>query len=284
MAGKKRQTKKTGKRKPGIAKSGIKSINYILRKDFLFKRVFSAIKEKPKCFFLMIVFDVLFVIALLLFIKLLNVAVPQSPAQIKSLFFGSSTLIFVFVVIYYLLLLLIYSFFKYCMLHYIESFEKKTKFIIKFLKQFFLLNLFNLVLFLVCAMIINFLIVAVKDTYQTSFAFWTITIFLFLFYIFFNLSHSIFIEEKNTINVIRLTFRTMFGRIKSYAGFLIHTIGMIIIFFILLLIVWLIFSIGLQMQLVYAVLFNVLSAILLYAIILTNRIYFFLAIKKLMKK
>jgi len=145
------------------------------------------------------------------------------------------------------------------------------------------LNLFIFVLFLVCAMVINFLIVGIKDTYQRSFSFWIIVIFLFLFYIFLNLSHSIFIEEKRVKNVIRLSFRTMFGKIKSYAGFLIHTIGLIVLFFILMLILWLIFSILLQMQMVYAVLFNVIGGIIFYVIILTNRIYFYLAVEKELK-
>ncbi|MBD3259232.1 hypothetical protein GF371_01215 [Candidatus Woesearchaeota archaeon] len=170
------------------------------------------------------------------------------------------------------------------MLHYIESFARKTKLRFGPLKQFYLLNLFNLVLFLVCAMVNNFLIIAVKDNYRMSFAFWAIVIFLTLFYIFLNLSHSIFIQEKRTSNVIRLTFRIMFGRIKGYAGFLVHNTGLLVIFLLLMLILWLIFSVWLRQQMVYAILFNVIGAIMIYIGVLTNRIYFYFAIKRMMKR
>jgi hypothetical protein len=219
----------------------------------------------------------------LIFVNLLSFAVPRDPTAIKSMFFGSTALILVSVVVYYLILLFIYSFFKYDMLLFIQGFVKKGRFNFKHIRQFFLLNLFNFILFLVCAMVINYLILGIKDSYQRSFSFWIIVIFLFMFYIFLNLSHSIFIEEKKVKKVIRLSFRIMFGRIKSYAGFLIHTIGLVVLFFILILVLWLIFSRLLQMQMIYAILFNIVSAIIIYAIVLTNRIYFYLAVEKELK-
>ena len=130
--------------------------------------------------------------------------------------------------------------------------------------------------------LINLGLKAVRPEF-TKFYFWiTVIPFLILFVIFVFLSHAVFIEEKNIRKVIRRSFKIMFTDIKQYSGFLLGDAALAIILIIILIILWLLGLLfgGKAEFILRNIISGMVLIVVIYAIIVFNRMMFYLGILK----
>ena len=180
---------------------------------------------------LIILFDVLFLVSLLVLQKLFRYFAQSFVAEI-TLTFG--LILLIFTLIYYLITLLVYSFFKYSILDFIKSLFERTEFSLNRLGQFYSLNLIIAGIFYAIFLIFGFILENIKQSYQPLvFIFLAIPYLLFLYAII-NISHSLFYEGASIKESVKKSFKITFTKIKIYR----ETIS-IMIFFALFL--WILF-------------------------------------------
>src|SRR3989344_8597364 len=108
-------------------------------KTSYFRQTFYLLKNNKDNAFLIFIFDIWFVAALLLSGKLAEFAGKNIFRQPLDLY--TTTPLMVFILVYYALIILVYSFFKYIVLHYLEKMFKDIKLNFKRFGSFFILNL-----------------------------------------------------------------------------------------------------------------------------------------------
>ena len=254
-----------------------------LTKNSLLAKSFNLAKSNPGKIGLIVLFDISFLASFYYILPLLlgytasAVLWPQSGAFIYVY------LLFDF--IYKLLQIFVYSFFKYSVLDFINSLFQKTEFSFRRLGQFYLLNI---ILIFPLFITFNFVLGSVKEAYRHYFFIITgIPIFLFL-YVIVNLSHSFFYEGNSLKNSLRKSFSLTFGKMKSYR----ETIGAIILALLVLGLLFLIagylvristsgnYLLYLKAYAYFKTAAIVIVDVVIYFIILINRISFYSAARK----
>ena len=138
----------------------------------------------------------------------------------KNLFFPnqllSAIILIVLSLVYYLVILLLYSFFKYNVLGFINSFFEKTQLLFNKFGQFCILNLMIGMIFFVILFFLSFILSSVKQNYAPLvFVLLAIPYSLFL-YVVINLSHCLFYQGSSFKESLKRGFSGVFAKIKSY--------------------------------------------------------------------
>ena len=234
---------------------------------------------------LIILFDVLFLVSLLVLQKLFRYFAQSFVAEI-TLTFG--LILLIFTLIYYLITLLVYSFFKYSILEFIKSLFDKAEFSFKRLGQFYSLNIMIAGIFFAIMFLANFLLASVKAQYRPFVFIFLAVPYLMFLYIIVNTSHSSFYQGASIKDAIKKGFEITFKKIKVYR----ETILIMILFALLL---WLVFfGSGYLVRLIASKNYNlylnayayfkqasiIIFDIVFYFIILINRISFYAIVKE----
>lgn len=180
----------------------------------------------------MILFDVLFVAAFYSLLKLLKYLYQN---VIFSMVSSSIFLYIVFSLLYYLAMLFVYIFFKYCVLDLMKSLFKKGKFSFNRLGQFYMLNIVIAGIFFAIMLVLNYILVSVRQDYAPYIFIFLATPYILFLYIVVNISHSVF-SQGSFEKSVKDGFGFVFSKINSYR----ETILAIIIFAVAL---WLVMNI-----------------------------------------
>ena len=181
-------------------------------RDSLFARSLKLAKSNPGKIGVMILFDALFIISyfsLKKFFEYFSQTISLATSSSIFIFFALSS-------VYYLSILFMYSFFKYIILDYVKSLFGKSRFSLDRLGYFYLLNLVMGGIFLAVLLLLNFMLINIKQNYAPFvFIFLAVPYILFL-YITINITHSNFYEGCSIKNSIKSSFGAVFAKIKSY--------------------------------------------------------------------
>lgn len=243
-------------------------------KKGIFYEAFNLVKKKPKLFFLTLLMDACFLLAIFTVGKLANLAVPgllkMNPADIiVSMFF------------YILIIILIYSFTKFYALHFIKNMLKKAKSKLGNVSWFFLLNIICLVFLLAVFLLLNGLIMAgIREAYTKWAARLFVLFMSLLVFSFISIAHSLFALDLRFKDVLKKSFKFTFGRIKGYYGVFVANLIVFGVFFGFYFGLWSLLNAILTVDVNrFNVLFTWLGAILLYLMQAYNRLYFYLVVK-----
>lgn len=224
-------------------------------------------KNTSKCC-LIILFDILLWVSIWgtnMLIKVIVMSLNMSePIDFSSILF------IILSILYYGLIILIYSFFKLGILDFIKSMQHKTKFYIKKLRKFFLLNLIILTMLYVFFILMAFFLSNVKESLFDAIVANLLAVFAILSYIFINLAHSIFYEtvsiKKSIIEGIKF-----FETAKLYY-ILLQSIILISLFSI-------VFYFLIQSLPYLANVLMVVFILIMYAVFFVNRVSFYRIVK-----
>ena len=169
------------------------------------------VKEKPKLFGLMILFDILFVVGGILFRKLTelfarSLVIPQNVTGLLTVTLLS--------IMYYLAMLFVYTFIKYHILHYVEAYFQKMRFTYDRLGKFFILNLILGGIFFMEMIVLFFFLQSTKAEFRPFLLIIFMVPLIIFSYLLLEISHSLFILENR--RPISTAIKTVFTRIKIY--------------------------------------------------------------------
>ncbi|MBI2542275.1 hypothetical protein HYV80_06205 [Candidatus Woesearchaeota archaeon] len=263
------------------------------KKEKLFIKSFLLAKSNLNKTGYIILFDVLFlasvfscVFALQSMTRYLSnyVPFPQSPSAIY-VFLALSV---AYYLIFFLILLFAYSFFKLIVLDYTKSFFETTEFSFRRLWQFYSLNIILAGISLAVMLAANFILAGIKIQYR-PFVFISLAVPYFLFlYIILNVSHSLFYQGASWKGSAVNGFKITFTKIKVYRE-------TILIMILAALLLWLLFiGSGYLIRLAYSKNYSlylsmyayfkqasvILFYIVLYFVVLINRISFYSIIRE----
>ena len=257
----------------------------IIKNEPLFIKSFNLAKSNPNKTGLMILFDALFLVSAFV-LKTLSDYFSQSLVAEKTL---ASAIIFIILsLIYYLIILFGYSFFKYCILDFIKSLFELAEFSFKRLGQFYSLNIIIAGIFFAIMFLLNIVLASTKQQYQ-PFVFIILAVpYLLFLYVIINASHSLFYRGASIKESIKKSLDITFTKIKVYR----ETI--LIIIFAALILGLLFLGSGYLIRLIgsknYNLYLNIYSYfeqasiiifdIVLYLVILLNRISFYSLLKE----
>jgi len=253
------------------------------KKSVLFDTYKIAMKNRSKLLQIFL-FDILFIIVLVIYGKLANVMFPDTMPSVTSIIAIFATA-FGLTLLNLLIIILIYSFFKFHVIRLVSQlFSEKTR-LLSF-PAFYGLNLLLFVPFFLLAIVLLFLLaLVVRQEYLQNVGGFVVFIVFLLGYSAYNFAHTFFVQGygfksfQKSINLIT-------KRHKYY--FPIIGVSLFIFFAVILILyvlVWLlgdVLRIGFfqyNMQAVFIVSFIILI-LMLYKIIHFNRLYFFNMLKK----
>lgn len=171
------------------------------------------IKENPGKIGLMILFDALFLVFFFVLKRFFEYFAGQFPLPTTS---GALYIFIIFTFIYYLLLLFAYSFFKYSLLSFVKSLFDKPRFSLDRLWDFYLLNVIIAGIFFGIMLALNLLLASVKQNYAPYlFILLAIPYALFL-YVIVNLAHSVFYNGASIKGALKRIFNAAFTKMKVY--------------------------------------------------------------------
>ncbi|MAG91215.1 hypothetical protein CMO83_03960 [Candidatus Woesearchaeota archaeon] len=207
----------------------MKLINTV--KNSYFVKSFRLAKSNLNKTGLIVLFDVMFIISFFVsqrFFKLFagGLYLPQTFSTI-FIFIGFS-------LIYYLIVLFIYSFFKYSILDFVKSLFGKTEFSLKKLGQFYLLNIIITGIFFAIMLVLNSILINVKESYAPFVFIFLAVPFLLFLYIVVNIAHSLFYEGNSIKDTIKKSFGFAFTKVRTYRETILAMI-------LLALLLWLLF-------------------------------------------
>ena len=249
-------------------------------KDSYFVKTLELMKKNPKNVFLIILFDILFLLSISIFYRLIEFLFSKTSTQISTIIV---IIYLVLTLLYYLILILIYSFFKYLVLNSIKSLFEHSKVDFKRLKNFYLLNLLIFIVFFIIFLFLNSIFLMSAKQEYASYIFSIINFPLFLIlYIFINISHTLFSENLNIKETVKNTFNII-AKVTSYIGIFLTNIIAIIIYFIIFYFIGLIlkatifkgYLAPIKYYNIYTIIFSIITTIFFYLIIFFNRIYFY---------
>lgn len=246
-----------------------------------FWKTLELIKRNKKKSFYIFCFDALFLIVLLL----LNVLVLQRMPEPYELYGKDPGIMLLFVLSYFAFLLLFYSLTKYFVLLVIKSVEGKARFSAKNYFRFVLLNLIiSIIFFIILAILSMILTWTVKqENLGVVGAVWFIMLGLFS-YLFFNISHVLFVLGNKVWESIGKSFAIIFKRGRIYFPVLLNIMIILLVYFIFTLLFTLIVK-NIYYNRIAAIiiqfLYNVISILLFYVLLFFNRMQLFEAVKKL---
>ncbi len=242
-------------------------------KESVFYKSLELIKHKPNNFFVIFLFDALFLGILASIGWLIRQYLPGNPDQIQNYVRTSGIYFFLlFFLCYNLFLVFIYSLFKALILQRIGLYDKKKPRLN--LKKLFLLNL----IIIVCALAVFFFVnILVFFLFKNSFFQALATFFLILYgvalYLFINFAHSLSIKEDSLIKILSKTISAV-KRVDRYYGVLVFSCAAVVFS--------LLFSFGsLKAAGLLKYLFAAISVFFLYAMHFINRLYAYLIIKRI---
>ncbi len=250
------------------------------RKKSLLGKTLSLIRKNPGPFLYMLLFD--FLLAGIIYS--LSVATKFFPIQDSLVVFGILFLIFLLIII------LVYSFFKYLVLDSLKSVFRKGE--LNF-KDFFSFYKLNLAVFLVpfILIFIGILAFASSNLLQYDLTGMVLVVVLLILlipvllfiYTLVNMSHTLFVQakkEKIVKNALKKSLNIpLYGKIYSYNLF----------FLIIYLVIWLAanyflrssgFSTYLQYYSGYRIFIWILTTVVVYFIVVFNRVNFYLVVNK----
>ena len=239
-----------------------------------FAKTFNLLKKNLDNAFLIFIIDVWFVVAILLYISLvkyISVALQYYPTAI----------LIMFTAVYYIFMLLIYSFFKYCVLHYLKSMFEKTKFSFNRLLGFFLLNAIMVVCLLAVFIGLNAFLLNIKAQYRTVAVILVMALFGLFSYAIVNTAHTLFSNISGIGKVLAKSLKITFLGIKAYLGIYLSSAIILAAYFLL----YYAFEAsvrktGIAYSSAYLNVFIAVTSIILYAVVFFNRVYFYLIIKR----
>ena len=159
---------------------------------------FSLFWKKPKKLSLVLLFDVLFFAALLLFSE-----ITTSIAQIYPIITNPGLEGLIFVLFYLLLLALLYSFFKFLALSALFGMHKKKVYDFSLVKWLFVLNLIIAVAFILVILILAGIIFALNTIFRETFLIIILVIVLFVFYILTNILQILLYKVRDIKGLIK---------------------------------------------------------------------------------
>ena len=255
-----------------------------VRESYFIKSVKLA-KSNTNKIALMILFDVLFVIAAFSLNKISKYF--SQSIYVQQLLWPIVTFIVLYL-FYYLLMLLVYSFFKYLVLDYIKSLFEKSEFSFDRLGQFYGLNVVVAGIFFASLVIFNYILNYIQQSYRPIVFIIVAAPYLLFLYIMLNSSHSLFYNGSSILASLKNGIKITFTKIKVYR----ETILFMIIAALLL---WLLFfsagyiirlsasknySFYLSAYSYYKQATIIVFDVVLYFVILINRITFYSLIKE----
>ena len=257
----------------------------ILKKEPLFVKSFKLAKSNPSKFGLMILFDALFLASAFALNKL-------SSYFAKSLILFQSLsgiiIMIVFSLMFYLIILFVYSFFKYCILDFTKSLFSKTAFSFKRLGQFYASNIVITGIFFAIMLLLTYILSNIKISYQ-PFVFFILTVpYLLFLYIIINASHSLFYDGSSMKDSIKKGFKITFSNGRIYKELILIMVLAVLILLILFLgsgyLIRVLVDKNYNLYLSIYAYFKQLSIItfdiVLYFVILINRISFYSLVKE----
>ena len=249
-------------------------------KKGLFFRSWELIKKKPKNLIFILFFDVLFLIVLIIFERLIRTYLPKDPTSIQNFFLGSNpVLLLILLLFYYLIIIFVHSILKILILRRISDYDKQKANIS--LKKFFLLNITIFPVSMILFIIIRLILYSI---FNPTFFKWVAVIFyviyIILVYVFINLSHAVFIREKSLKKILKKSLSLTFKGIKKYYGTLLWVLVLAAAYLLFFSIVGNIAKAANIKQELYNVIYTTISFILLYFVVFINRIYFYLISKE----
>ena len=241
-----------------------------LIKPWLFFDVIKLFRKKPKPILYMLLFDSLFIITGYYMNILFNI--------VK---FSGYYAYLAVQAIYLLLFMFGYSLFKYCIMHTLSSFTHERMFSLRQLLRFYCLNLLLLIISAVVFYLIELAYSAIiRPDASKNIALVLFFVYVAIAYIAVNLSHSYFILGNGIKGSLRKTAGAL-RRVGLYIGVLIMPTLMLMLYFLTYSVITFsarsiyknptdLFLSG------YFGFFTVITFIILYLIILSNRLYFYL--------
>jgi len=266
---------------------GLKRIKERIKGTFVFE-AFSMVRKKPKLLAYIVLLDLLLIGSVFLLNFLSSFILGKEPMIMLNILKtrGAVTaFVFSFIFVYSLLIAFIYSLFKYIILHNIAAFFKNAKLDFNRLTKFYLFNYAAaasaFLLFIILSMAILFIF---KKEFAKIPLFLAFLAFLFLFYSFISIAHSLFALEFSFKKLIRKSLGLLF-RSPSYIGIYFFDLAILVLYFVsYYLIGLLITSIAKVSPYKYNFVFSFISLAVFYLIIATNRIYFYVIVKRKTEK
>ncbi|MBU0461296.1 MAG: hypothetical protein KJ574_01785 [Nanoarchaeota archaeon] len=177
--------------------------------------IYDKIKSEPKPFCASLLFDLIFVLVVLLLSGVLSSLIIQpSEAGFTQFVQQYSAYILIGIVLYYFIFILAYSFFKFIILSYVRKYfedkASKEKFSFKRFGSFYAMNLLTaLLFFLVFAIVVILLGLAVRKDYLIWFRDIFVFIVLLIAYSLINSMHSYFAQGERATASVRKAFRLL---------------------------------------------------------------------------
>lgn len=255
-------------------------------KDSLVFENLRLLFSSPKLFFTGLLFDILFIISILVIGKLSTIIAPGIRDLLISEFGLNPFTIIISIIgalLYLFLLVFFYSFFKYLILDILQSYTSKTEFTFKHLSNFYLLNvsiLFpSLIIFLLIALVLG---VAIKPEYSKTILLVIMVFFSFVVYLIVNSAHSYFIQFKGSKKALVAGLNFSFKHIRAYLPLVLVILISAILYATLY--YFLLWSVKLMQNITFSVIISkglmTITFIYLYVLMVYNRLYFYLSIKK----
>jgi len=237
---------------------------------------FGIIKSNFKKIGIILLFDILFFAVLLVISNWINLSLPKDVSSLRAIF-PSKGIVWAALILYFIILILIYSIFKYIIMGNIKSlFGKYNLEFSKFFK-FYYLNLIIFVILGVCSLLINLLLGSVEFDFAKYYVILILIPFIILSYVFLNFSHSLFFADvwkKNVIKSLKITFTGAWMNLLLWN--LIVLLGYWAIYWLL---TFLLNSVLPQNAIFFArfyeSFFGGITLVLIYILILCNRIFFY---------
>lgn len=252
--------------------------------------LFSYLK-KWRILLFMLLFDILFVISLYAAATLFDTFFSIYEASMVGSWQGYISLL-----LYFFVVVFSYSFFKYCILDFLDviSGGTKKKFTFERFKEFYLYNLIMLFLLLCIFLGITFFFsVALIDLLKTAGVQVFVILFLFFSYVFVQMSHAVFMHNKTHLQNIHKDVIKQFSW-KFFFRYIFWNVIFAIIFFTVYIILFLLVGklsgkalVGQGWYTAFYVLnifIFVFLVLFLYFFVIWNRLYLYVAVKRELSK
>lgn len=259
-----------------------------IKKRFMessFFRVFSIVKKNPNIYLYTIILDFIFLTFIIFIGKYVGSLIPQDTQQLMDLFKTQTNLmlfVFIYPVIYYLIVVLIYSITKLSILNLIKQLYGKSKFTLRGLGRFYLLNILLFIIFFLTALIIMGILALVLRRDILAYLVLVLAVpFLFFFYSVLNISHTLSVKNERS-KLIKNSFIIAFNKIPKYGAFIIWDIVLVSVYLLFYNSIHLIFRLLFFTSAeriaaygsIYLKILNIIFIIFIYLVIAFNRIYF----------
>jgi hypothetical protein len=236
--------------------------------------VINLIKEKPKLFFMTLVFDLVFwgAVTALYFLSVLI-----TPKLNQDIFSS-----FLFLILYSLTIILTYSSTKLHALNYVESMFKKNMSKLANLRAFLSLNLLVGVIFLIVLLFFGLIIKFMRPEIVGVAQIVIQAITLIVAFSFIGVTHTLFVLTMQVKDTLSGCFKITFTKIKKYYPIVLINISLLLI----ILAIYNFIGNFLNKLFVlnvkrYSLFFSIIFIIFIILMHAYNRVYFYLVVKEI---